>query len=69
MSGWDRKLLKRERKQASRNDQEESRRVRHQKEATEGRFIVTPFLYNLTHFYLPYIIQDFNIIINYIKNK
>ena len=61
MSGGDRKLLKRERKQASRNDQEESRRARYQIESTEGRFIVTSFLYNLTYFYQDFI-EDFNII-------
>ena len=54
MSGGYRKLLKREIKQASRNDQEESRRARYQIEAAEGMFIVPSFLYNLTHFYLYY---------------
>ena len=54
MSGGDRKLLKRERNQASRNDQKESRGARYQIEAREGRIIVTSFLYNLTYFYLYY---------------
>ena len=53
-----RKLFKRERKQAIRNEQEESRRTRYQIEATEGTdFLILLHFYNLTYFI--YIIQDF----------
>ena len=63
MIGERRKLFKRERKQAIRNEQEESRRTRYQIEATEGTdFLILLHFYNLTYFYLCISSKIFNII-------